>query len=344
MLSHYYVLFELDIYSMIEAKIENWGLKRVERYLPITQGLFKTINDKKLCQLCVVLSFFIGFITTFFIVSFEIYLELLGENWLALDNLLRLVVINIVFISLELFLLFEVGFITTAILINRASAKYQFCEKMKASLVRAVMELSEPVDNIHGIKPYKQFSKFRYIKVALYTGKDILSNFIIKALLQKSLSRSSVRVYIPLVSTLITGFWDAWVQQKALSEVRLRISARVYVLNQLAELEAKEMSQAYIIALLRLIAVRQSYKQECDINLEFFYDQLHKKKQCVITELESVDLLLASVDALTIDEKAELTVMTEYLFYFRRSPNHIEKQLLCKLGVLKATKRNPLLC
>ncbi|PHZ60360.1 hypothetical protein CRG86_004445 [Photobacterium leiognathi] len=329
---------------MIEAKIESWGLKRVERYLPITQSIFSTINDKRLCQLCVALSFFIGFITTFFIVSFEIYLELLGENWLALDNLLKLAFVNLIFIGLELFLLFEVGFITTAILINRASEKYQFCDKMKASLVRAVMELSEPVENIHGIKPYKKFSKFRYIKVALYTGKDILSNFVIKAILQKSISRSSVRVYIPLVSTLITGFWDAWVQQKALSEVRLRISARVYVLNQLAELEAKEMSQAYITALLRLIAVRQSYKQECDVNLEYFYDQLNKSKPCCLTELESVDLLLDSVDALTAEEKTELIGMTEYLFYFRRSPTRNEKDLLCKLGVLQASKTNPLLC
>lgn len=329
---------------MIEAKIEHWGLRRVERYLPVTHNLFSKITDKRLCQLCVALSFFIGFITTFFIVAFEIYLELLGENWLALDNLIKLALINLTFIGLELFLLFEVGFITTAILINRASAKYLFCDKMKASLVRAVMELSEPIDNIHGIKPYKQYSKFRYIKVALYTGKDILSNFIIKAILQKSVSRSSVRVYIPLVSTLITGFWDAWVQQKALSEVRLRISARVYVLNQLAELETKEMSLAYITALLRLIAVRQSYKQECDVNLEYFYDQLNKSKQCCLTELESVDLLLDSVNALTAEEKAELIMMTEYLFYFRRSPTRNEKDLLYKLGVLQAPKTNPLLC
>ncbi|MGR5280697.1 LBF_2804 family protein [Photobacterium damselae] len=329
---------------MIEAKIESWGLKRVERYLPITQNLFQTINDKRLCQACVALSFFIGFITTFFIVAFEIYLELLGENWLALDNLIKLGLINLFFIGLELFLLFEVGFITTAILINRASAQYQFCDKMKASLVRAVMELSEPTDNIHGIKPYKQYSKFRYIKVALYTGKDILSNFVIKAILQKSISRSSVRVYIPLVSTLITGFWDAWVQQKALSEVRLRISARVYVLNQLAELEAKDMSQAYVTALLRLIAVRQSYKQECDVNLEYFYDQLYKSKQYQLNDLESVDLLLISVNALTNEEKAELTVMMEYLFYFRRNPTRNEKALLYKLGALHASKNNPLLC
>lgn len=328
---------------MIERKIEQWGIRRVEKHLNHRQPLFKRISDKRLCQLCVGLSFLIGFITTFVIVAFEIYLELLGENWLAWDNLIKLLIINIVFIGLELFLLFEIGFITTALLINRASAKNHFCDKMTASLVRAVMELSEPIENIHGIKPYKELSKFRYIKVALYSGKDILSNFLIKAVLQKSISRSSVRVYIPLISTLITGFWDAWVQHKALREVRLRISARIYVLNQVIIHQQKPVSMTYRTALLRSIAVRQSYKQESDINLELFYDEIYKQAPLELTDIESPTLLLQSLNLLSSTEYNDVIDILKTLLFFRQRLTANEKKLLVQCGIIKQQKINPLL-
>ncbi|OBU17076.1 hypothetical protein AYY19_12815 [Photobacterium aquimaris] len=328
---------------MIEHKIEQWGIRRVEKHLKRQQPLFTHISDKKLCQLCVGLSFLIGFTTTFVIVAFEIYLELLGENWLAWDNLIKLLLLNIVFIGLELLLLFEIGFMTTALLINRASAENHFCDKMKASLVRAVMELSEPIDNIHGIKPYKELSKFRYIKVALYSGKDILSNFLIKAILQKSMSRSSVRVYIPLISTLITGFWDAWVQQKALREVRLRISARIYVLNQIAHHQQKQISITYRTALLRSIAVRQSYKQECDVNLELFYDEIYKQVPITLTDIESPTLLLQSLSLLNPTEYNDVIDILTTLLFFRQRLTANEKKLLVQCGIIEQQKINPLL-
>ncbi|OBU33426.1 LBF_2804 family protein [Photobacterium phosphoreum] len=328
---------------MIERKIEQWGICRVEKHLSRKQPLFTRISDKRLCQLCVGLSFLIGFMTTFVIVAFEIYLELLGENWLAWDNLIKLLSINIVFIGLELLLLFEIGFITTALLINRASAENHFCSKMTASLVRAVMELSEPIENIHGIKPYKELSKFRYIKVALYSGKDILSNFLIKAVLQKSISRSSVRVYIPLISTLITGFWDAWVQQKALREVRLRISARIYVLNQISRHQQKPVSMTYRTALLRSIAVRQSYKQECDVNLELFYDEIYKQAPLILTDIESPTLLLQSLSQLNPTEYNDVIDILTTLLFFRHRLTANEKKLLAQCGIIQQQKINPLL-
>lgn len=328
---------------MIEQKIEQWGIRRVEKHLSNKDLLFTHLSDQRICQLCVGCSFLIGFITTFFIVAFEIYLELLGENWLAWDNLVKLLTLNILFIGLELFLLFEMGFVTTALLINRASVENHFCDKMKASLVRAVMELSEPMENIHGIKPYKELSKFRYIKVALYSGKDILSNFVIKALLQKSVSRSSVRVYIPLVSTLITGFWDAWVQQKALREVRLRISARIYVLNQIKHHQQQETSTAYRSALLRIIAVRQSYKQECDVNLELFYDEIQKLAPITLTDIESTHLLVQSIKDLAPLEYEQAIAILKTLFFFRQRPNRSEKKLLELLGIIERQRKNPLL-
>ncbi|PSV23173.1 LBF_2804 family protein [Photobacterium kishitanii] len=328
---------------MIEHKIEQWGIRRVEKHLSRNQPLFTRISDKRLCQLCVGLSFLIGFMTTFVIVAFEIYLELLGENWLAWDNLAKLLTINIVFIGLELLLLFEIGFITTALLINHASAENHFCDKMKASLVRAVMELSEPIDNIHGIKPYRALSKFRYIKVALYSGKDILSNFLIKAVLQKSISRSSVRVYIPLISTLITGFWDAWVQQKALREVRLRISARIYVLNQVTIHQQKPVSMTYRTALLRCIAVRQSYKQECDVNLELFYDEIYKQAPVMLTDIESPTLLLQSLNLLNSTEYNDVINILTTLLFFRQRLTANEKKLLAQCGIIQQQKINPLL-
>lgn len=328
---------------MIEHKIEQWGIRRVEKHLNRQQPLLTHISDKRLCQLCVGLSFLIGFTTTFVIVAFEIYLELLGENWLALDNLIKLLLLNIIFIGLELLLLFEIGFITTALLINRASVENHLCDKMKASLVRAVMELSEPIDNIHGIKPYKELSKFRYIKVALYSGKDILSNFVIKAILQKSMSRSSVRVYIPLISTLITGFWDAWVQQKALREVRLRISARIYVLNQVAQHQQKQVSLTYRTALLRSIAVRQSYKQECDVNLELFYDEIYKQVPVTLTDIESPTLLLQSLSLLNPTEYNDVIDILTTLLFFRQRLTANEKKLLVQCGIIEQQKINPLL-
>ncbi|SMY34256.1 hypothetical protein PMAL9190_01576 [Photobacterium malacitanum] len=328
---------------MIEHKIEQWGIRRVEKHLNRQQPLLTHISDKRLCQLCVGLSFLIGFTTTFVIVAFEIYLELLGENWLALDNLIKLLLLNIIFIGLELLLLFEIGFITTALLINRASVENHLCDKMKASLVRAVMELSEPIDNIHGIKPYKELSKFRYIKVALYSGKDILSNFVIKAILQKSMSRSSVRVYIPLISTLITGFWDAWVQQKALREVRLRISARIYVLNQVAQHQQKQVSLTYRTALLRSIAVRQSYKQECDVNLELFYDEIYKQVPITLTDIESPTLLLQSLSLLNPTEYNDVIDILTTLLFFRQRLTANEKKLLVQCGIIEQQKINPLL-
>jgi len=319
---------------MLQDKIEQWGYNQVQQGLQSPHVLFSRIPHQYLTNTCILLSFVVGFLTTLVIVSFEIYLTISGNNWFEPLVLFQIILINGVFIGLEFYLLFKIGLTSTAQYIRHINDKYQFCDEMKLALVRSALEISEPKINKYGIKPYREQSKLRYLHIVIYSGKDIISNFVIKAVLKKYLSRGSVRIYIPIISTLITGFWDAWVQMKSLRDVRLKLNSRIYAIQLLSQLTSRSPSTKYFEALTRLIAVRLSYKQERDVTLEYLLDELQHFPSVDLNSQNDIDdpqLLKQQLQHLNTAEQAAIKAIAIDLFKFKRRLNKCEKRLLAEL-------------
>jgi len=319
---------------MLQDKIEQWGYNQVQHSLQFPHVLFSRIPHQYLTNTSILLSFIVGFLTTLVIVSFEIYLTISGNNWFEPLVLLQIILINGIFIGLEFYLLFKIGLASTAQYIRHISNEYHCCDEMKRALVRSALEISEPKMNKYGIQPYREQSKIRYLHIAIYSGKDIISNFVIKAVLKKYLSRSSVRIYIPLISTLITGFWDAWVQMKSLRDVRLKLDSRIYAIKLLRQQKNSSVSAEFLEVLIRLIAVRLSYKQERDVTLEYLLDELQHFPSVDFNRQNDIDdpqLLKQSFSHLNENELRSIKTITVNLFKFKRQLNKCEKQLLSEL-------------
>ena len=90
-------------------------------------------------------------------------------------------------------------------------------------------------------------------------------------------------------------------------------------------------------------AVRQSYKQECDVNLELFYDEIYKQAPLILTDIESPTLLLQSLSQLNPTEYNDVIDILTTLLFFRHCLTANEKKLLAQCGIIQQQKINPLL-
>ncbi len=319
---------------MVQARVEKWGLTQLNKYLPNNQHFFHIHNEKYVVIAAVTLSFLIGFITTFFIVTHDIYFDISNSDWFASHAILESLIIHGLFIGLEFYLLFQIGFKIAAYYINKAQVTYQIPTDMVQSLCRAVLDLNEPDNNHFNIRPYRKKTNMQKMNMLIYSGKDFLTTFIIKAILKRYISRGTTRLFIPYIGTFITGFWDAFVQAKAIAEIKLRLAARIYLLHLLMSFKQNEPSQALLLSLFRLTAVRLSYKQESDVNLNFLLLELAKKLTLnidTLISLESPYQLEKSLVDLSHQEKAQFDDIAIHLFSFRRRLTNCEKRLLVRL-------------
>ena len=97
----------------------------------------------------------------------------------------------------------------------------------------------------------------------------------------------------------------------------------------------------YRTALLPSIAVRQSYKQECDVNLELFYDEIYKQAPLILTDIESPTLLLQSLSPLNPTEYNDVIDILTTLLFFRQRLTASEKKLLLQCDIIQQQKINP---
>jgi len=299
----------------------------INRYLNRQRHLFSNTDISTLAHKAALLSFLTGFFITLITASIDIiFLTQAGENLLSIEWELLCVIIsiNIGMISIEFWLLFHLGFQATARYIHNIQCHQQLSLEMKHALVRAILEVDDPQPAHFGVNPHHHNSKHHWLTLLIYKLKVLLSNAIAKALFSRLLSRSGLRSYAPLISTLITGLWDAWVQAASLKEVRLRLSVHLHNMQLLHKVKQGLYSPQLQHALLLLIAVR----------LELFGRRSHV--------LNSLLLQWGDLQPHTLDRYDDLSPILQ-LQHGYKALNPLEQQQLTEIAcTLIALKRQTL--
>jgi succinate dehydrogenase hydrophobic anchor subunit len=92
-------------------------------------------------------------------------------------------------------------------------------------LIRAALELEEPILEFMGIDPQKKLSKSELLLAGfLYKAKVVLTSFVAKKILKVILPRLGARgVVIPFVPVFVVAFWDAYVLNRSIKDAKLRL-------------------------------------------------------------------------------------------------------------------------
>ena len=91
-------------------------------------------------------------------------------------------------------------------------------------LVRAALEVPDPVIRYLGIDPLKYIPKSQLVLAGLlYKTKVILSSLVIKYILVRVFGKGSSRLGFQWVAIPVTGIWDAVVIHRVAREARLRL-------------------------------------------------------------------------------------------------------------------------
>ncbi|HFC92040.1 MAG TPA: hypothetical protein ENJ51_04430 [Leucothrix mucor] len=324
---------------MIQKSLETWGVYYIDNYINNKQFYFPAFSPEKITKIALWLSFLVGFLATLITVSFDLIL-IADQPLLSVSpSVLALIaVVNVLVIVLEFWLLFHIGFIVTARYIHEAEQQQSLGLDIRRTLVRAVLELDEPApERSFGLNPYRKRSRHYWLLVALYKVKVLFSNILAKVLLRKIVGRTSARTYVPFISTLITGFWDAWVQASVLKEVRLRISAKLYILDVISALKQSDPSQDYVTSLARTVAVRIELFGNYNANLDYLLNQIESLYSGSVSnqdKLFETSLFLEGYTKLSAIEQKNISQIACRLMALKRGLlSKEEKEVLKKLNI-----------
>jgi hypothetical protein len=326
--------------------LERWGLYHINRYLSSRTLFLHRLSLTQVTRLAVLLSFIIGFFITLIIAIAEIIVfseisALIGSLYL----LFVFIVLNLGLIAIEFWLLFHIGFQVVARYINFIEQQHPIDSNMRASLVRAILEINEPAMECFGLDPYKQKSKHYWLRLITYKMKVILSNFVAKIIARKLLTRLGLRSYAPLIATIITGWWDAWIQKTVLTEVRFRLASRLYAIQLL--LSVKLTQPATLETLIRLISVRTELFGQYNINLHYLLTEIDRNMTGSINDFERLfdtQELERCYQDLKHSEQQRINSIAIKLFAFKRNRlSYNERQLLTffriKPEIIEHTKK-----
>ncbi len=301
--------------------LERWGLFYINRHVNSKACFLKRISTQSLTRIAIVLSFVIGFAITLLIVLADLTIfSDLAQVFSSGKLLSLLIAINVVLVGLEFWLLFHLSFYVVACYIANINDHQCISKKVKASLVRAVLELNEPKIERFGLNPYRQINKHYWLTLVLYKAKVLISNALAKLVARKILTRVGLRSYAPLIATLITGAWDAWIQGAVLKEVRFRISGRLYVLKLLANIHAGQRTPMYIETVIRLLALRIEYYGSYNVNLDYLIVALDKQMDGSVKDFPDLfdyQLLKDSYAQLSSEEQHDCRNIMAHLMAFK---------------------------
>jgi hypothetical protein len=103
-----------------------------------------------------------------------------------------------------------------------------------AALVRAALELPNPVRGSLRVDPYREVSRARLLFASVaYKAKVGLTNFLVKAALRRVLGRAVVRVWLAFVAVPVSAAWNALVAFKVVREARVRAMGPSFVLERM---------------------------------------------------------------------------------------------------------------
>jgi len=328
---------------MIQKSLETWGVYYIDNYINNNRFHFPAQLPEKITKIALWLSFLVGFLATLVTVLLDVII--IGDQSLlsiAPSMLATIALVNVLVIALEFWLLFHIGFIVTARYIREAEQQQSLGVDIRQTLVRAVLELDEPApQKSFGLNPYRKRSKHYWLLIVLYKVKVLFSNVLAKVLLRKIIGRGGARTYVPLISTIITGFWDAWVQASVLKEVRLRISARLYILGVINTLKQSDLSQDYIETLARMVAVRIELFGDYNANLDYLLNQIESLYSGSVSnqgKLFKTNMLLDRYTKLSDDEQKNISQIACRLMVLKRGLLSKEEKKLVQMLDINASE------
>ncbi len=231
----------LKIPKLSKLTLENFGVyylkslqKDGKKNLPLP------ISDKELVSKVrwltvkgVTLSALVGFASAFVSVYTDLFFT--GYPFLVHYGLLALA--TIIATGVEFYFLFIIALRTVDSIADLTNTKYtneQFTENGPFNIInilaRAAMEIPDPPIKVLDIDPFKEISRSKLVIAGLvYKLKILLSNFLVRVVLQRFASKSFMRfsVSISYVSVPITGIWNAVILYKVSREARLRIFGNI---------------------------------------------------------------------------------------------------------------------
>lgn len=90
-------------------------------------------------------------------------------------------------------------------------------------LVRAALELPNPPDDLEGIDPRREVSKFRlFVAATVYKLKATATNFFAKAILRRMVGRSAFRALMEFVAVPVYAFWNGLIAYWVIRQARIR--------------------------------------------------------------------------------------------------------------------------
>jgi hypothetical protein len=255
-----------------------------------------------------------------------------------------------VFIFIEFYFLFKIGFFIVAKLIytlhnlkhtNQLDIDIKDREFID-SLVRVSLEKPEPKRIKFNLDPYKYKSKNYILMSIIYKLKVTLTNFVAKLILKRVLSRSALRGFVSLIAIPITGFLNAYVVKRKIDEVKMSLVSRVVIYKLLNNLKNKKLSDDEKALILQVTAYRyllySEYNQNIDTLLSMIIDMLSIDnyndviKESKLLELNSSDKI---VDNNYIKEYTIAIFAMKY-----NSFTSFEKEFLDSLDIYKSTKES----
>ncbi len=95
--------------------------------------------------------------------------------------------------------------------------------RLDRPLARAALEMPNPRNAHPAVDPHRESSKLALLALTLlYKAKLAATNFILKQLFKRLLSRAAVRSFLPFIAVPVTAVWNVIVTLRILRQARLR--------------------------------------------------------------------------------------------------------------------------
>ena len=265
---------------------ERWGTSQIQKYFYRIDSRYhynsiEELFSSKRVLLYTFLAFLIGFIVTIPIIYMEIRWSIFDHNNINLTNISIYIFEVMILITLEFYLLFILSFHLLAYHFHHLyfiNSQHQIDyptvdeEDFVSMLTRTVMEFSEGYEEDFNIT-HKDISNRDIILIGIiYKLKVVISNFILKFIAKKALTRTSLRLYTPYVAAIGTGVWDAFVFYKVIKDAQYKITVRyaiLYLIKSKLEYISKDES-------IKAILARYYYYGEYNNNLSYLLHKIYK--------------------------------------------------------------------
>ncbi len=262
--------------------LENWGVRKIQDYYykrdeTPKYGSIKDLFNSKIIWYSSILAFFIGFVLTLPIIFLELKWQIFSFENINLINIFIYAITLTFLIFLEFYFLFLLSFYILAYyfynLTHINNQKNSMSEEaFLAMMSRTTMELSEGYEENFNIEHKELSNKKIAIFTLMYKIKVVATNFVLKFIAKKALTRTSFRLYTPYVAALGTGVWDAVVFYKVIKHAQYKIMVRyaiLYLIEHKMMLLSKEEN-------IKAILSRYYYYSEYNNNFAFLLHSIYE--------------------------------------------------------------------